>query len=80
MSRKLNNNVWGTQFLKLGIGAYIDLSNSKWKYEIGQDAVDSKGNHYKKYVFSQYLNSMPTFSKYIFYFSLSYSIFAFEQQ
>ena len=80
MRRKIINNVYSSEFIKVGTGVMIDLYKDSWSYAVGHDAVDNKGRHYTAYDFVQYVNGIPAFSKYIFFVSLSYSFLFFDKQ
>jgi len=81
MWRITKNNVWGCQFVKLGLGMYYNLiPDRQWEYDIGHEAPTSRGGKTTVYTYATHLNSMPPLSRYMFYISLSYSFNNFRKQ
>jgi hypothetical protein len=80
MLRKISNNVWGTQFLKLSLGLVLGVSNSaEWIYQTGK-SVPSKGKVNIYYSDAATLNKMPAMPNCLFMLSVSYSFMNFKSQ
>ena len=79
--RNTKNNVRGTSFVKLGIGAFISLQpNRQWVYQTGYAASNGKGGKTTDYNYVADVNNMPPLPGCMFYISLSYSFCHFRKQ
>jgi hypothetical protein len=73
----------GCQFIKIGIGAYLNFTpNKKWTYLTEQSTPNksSGGGQNTSFTYVADVNNMPSLSTNLFYISVSYSLCGFDKQ